>query len=157
MRRQFFPYGIFVTAVSMMFLTTFILVNRSHQQRQFSCSTHYHSRKNTLSLSVILRFDFNGDEGIVTMTGRINDEQGETHVVNKKMLYSFTQTASHYLMISKKKFTQPHDEADDASLAQFVAPFFFKEGHKLLYRFFAQKNGDYLIEDGKLPLGYCQS
>ncbi|MEH0887983.1 hypothetical protein [Enterobacter sp. UNJFSC 003] len=156
MRKQF-SYGILVTAVSMVLLTTFILLNRSHQQRHFSCYTHYHSRKNTLSLNVILRFDFNGDEGIVTMTGRVNDERGGSQVVNKKMLYSFTHTASHYLMISKKKFTPPHDEADDASLAQFVAPFFFEEGHKLLYRFFAQKNGDYLIEDGKLPLGYCQS
>lgn len=155
--RKRFAYGIIVTAVSMVIVTTFILLNRSYQHCYFSCYTHYHSRKNTLSLDVILRFDFNGDEGIVTMAGRVNDEHGGTRVVNKKMLYSFKHTASHYLMISKKNFTQPHDEADDASLAQFVAPFFFKEGHKLLYRFFAQKNGDYLIEDGKLPIGYCQS
>lgn len=155
--RRHFAYGILVTAISMALLTTFILINRSYQQRHFSCYTHYHSRKNTLSLNVILRFDFNGDEGIVTMAGKINDELGGTRVVNKKMLYSFTHTTSHYFLISKKKFTEPHDQADDASLAQFVAPFFFKEGHKLLYRFFAQKNGDYLIEDGKLPLGYCQS
>lgn len=156
MRRQL-SYGIVVTAVSIVILTAFTLFNRIYQQRHFSCYTNYHSRKNTLSLNVIFRFDFNGDEGVVTMTGRVSDEQGRTQVVNKKILYSFTQTASHYLMISKKSFTLPYDEVDDTSLAQFVAPFFFKEGHKLLYRFFAQKNGDYLIEDGKLPIGYCQS
>lgn len=156
MRKQF-AYIIIVIAMSMVILTTFILLNQSYQQRHFSCYTHYHSRKNTLNLNVILRFDFNGDEGMVTMAGKVNDELGGIRVVNKKMLYSFTHTASQYLMISKKKFTEPHDQADDVILAQFVAPFFFKEGHRLLYRFFAQKNGDYLIEDGKLPLGYCQS
>ncbi|EOX8956845.1 hypothetical protein [Enterobacter pasteurii] len=156
MRKQFI-LGILVIAVGMVILTTFILLNRSHQQRHFSCFTHYYSRKNTLTLNVILRFDFNGNEGIVTMMGRVNDENGSIQIVDKKLLYSFTHTASHFLMISKKKFTQPHDEADDTTLAQFVAPFFFQEGRTLLYRFFAQKNGDYVIEDGKLPLGYCQN
>ncbi|EOW2788191.1 hypothetical protein ACOV2W_002001, partial [Enterobacter hormaechei] len=99
MRKQFI-LGILVIAVGMVILTTFILLNRSHQQRHFSCFTHYYSRKNTLTLNVILRFDFNGNEGIVTMMGRVNDENGSIQIVDKKLLYSFTHTASHFLMIS---------------------------------------------------------
>ncbi|MTD38542.1 hypothetical protein GIX45_07870 [Erwinia sp. CPCC 100877] len=143
--------------VPLFIIPAITIMYRYYQERHFHCYMHHHIHQGVLNIDAIIQFYFNGNQGITTIEGRLNSDSDGSKTINKEMLFNFTNTDSVYIMVAKKSFTQSYDEVSDETLQKILPPFFFQEGRKAIYRFSRQNNGDYIITNGRTPIGYCQT
>lgn len=128
---------------------------RLYQKRHFSCYADYYTNLNSSHLKAIFRLVFNGDEGTATLTGEIKDEQGKHLALSRQVLFTFKERSSIYLMQSVKSTRENFDEVDNNTLKQFINAFFYEDRATIQYSITPQRNGDFVIFDGRLPLAYC--
>ena len=131
------------------------LALRFYQKRHFSCSAEYYTSLKNTHLKTIFRLVFNGNEGIATLTGEVKDEQGRHQALSRHIIFTFKEQSSIYLLQSVKSIRENYDEVDNDTLKQFMNAFFYEDRATIQYRITPQRNGDFVILNGRQPLAYC--
>lgn len=131
------------------------LALRLYQKRHFSCSSEYYTNMKSAHLKAIFRLVFNGDEGVATLTGEVKDELDRHLALSRQIIFTFKEQNSMYLMQSVKSTRENYDEVDNDTLSQFINTFFYEDRATIQYRITPQRNGDFVIFNGRLPLAYC--
>jgi len=149
---------IIVILSTLIVVTALHIFYRTYQQRHFSCTTYFQSkqRKENLSVGAIFRFIFIGNKGIVTFSGEVIDSSGIHHALNRQMLFTFSKLGNVYLLVSQRRISQSNDEANDDLMRKVIPPFYFLENKTIQYTIERQKNGDYIITNGKTQISYCR-
>lgn len=151
MNRRIICCSVFILAL----VTSLIIFYRYHQFKSFTCASNYYVSYKKNSLKALFRLVISGSEGIVVLTGEVQDEEGKQYALNRQMVFTFDKRGSSYLMHSEKAVKEYFDKVDHSLLEQLLNPFFYEEGKYVQYVIRPQSNGNYVIVLGRLPIIYC--
>ncbi|MCT4703354.1 hypothetical protein MUA02_15985 [Enterobacteriaceae bacterium H20N1] len=144
------------TLVIICFFVAFFMY-RTHQARFFSCTAHFQANNSDTYLRAMLRFTFTGKEGTASLRGEVKDEQNKKLTLNRLLFFSFTEKNNNYKMSSVNVSKENNDRVDDAVLQKLIYVFYLEKNKSVQYNIIKQKNGDYVIYNGSLPLAYCHN
>lgn len=136
-------------------LAGLFFIYRTHQKRNFACSSQYYASQKDTYIKVIFRLFFHGKTGVVVLTGEVKNKEGQHLPFNRQMLFSFEINGDNYLLLSQKEIRESHDVVDNATLAPLLNAFYYEENRFLQYKITKQKNGNYIVSNGQFPLAYC--
>ncbi len=150
MKRLFFALaGILILFAAVLF------IYRAHQTHYFSCTAHFQVNNGEIYLRTMLSFTFMGKEGTVSLRGEVNDAQKNRTPLNRLVFFSFTEKDKNYKLYSVNISKENTDRTDDALLKKLLYSFYLEKNKMAQYKIIQQKNADYVIYDGNLPLAYC--
>lgn len=127
----------------------------SYKSRYFSCSANYHSQYREYSLQAVIHYIFNGDTGIMTLDGEIQQINGDTLHIRIRNNFEFEKNNHTYNLLSKNISIMPSTLINVEKLDLLLPNFYFMNKKSLSYILYPQQDGNVIFSSGKLPAFYC--
>lgn len=124
-------------------------------QNHFSCNSNFVVIKENKKLSIMVFYNFFGDNGMVSIKGNLKENE-ETYSVSRTSYFSLSLNNGLYNAFSNSIAVSPADTASIILLSEMLPPFYIKKNNKLDFTISRDGFDGYIFSTGFLPSFYCK-
>jgi hypothetical protein len=149
-------FGAF-TLLSLLFLLLAMGAYRlysQYQQTHFRCEAMLLINKDDAELALAINYIFQGNNGIATLKGSL--QQGDkTTSVSRKSYFKLNQSGGLYHLKSISTVTTPADNSNTEDIARYLPLFYLEPGLKFDFTAYPASKEGYVFSTGQVPSFYC--
>ncbi|WP_313081245.1 hypothetical protein [Atlantibacter sp.] len=126
------------------------------QRSHFNCVGETLIERPPMKANMVVKYIFNGDNGVAVLRGEIQPENAEPIAVNHNVFFTFTRKGNDYFLISKEVFSSTGGITDTPLLLATLPQFYLRPNVTFYLNINKVSQDGWMFYTSRTPSLYCR-
>lgn len=144
----------FIT-IGILTIAAIIIFALRYNTKVIACKAFGEVSVNDYKVIHVTSYRLSQGKGAISISGRVFNNEKFIGILGRQFSFNYTEYDGMYEVVTTNSQAQTENTVDDASITQFLPPFYYKKGATQRIAFFPLGNG-YRLDYNSFPIAYCQ-
>lgn len=126
------------------------------QRAHFNCTGETFIERPPMKANMVVKYIFNGDNGVAVLRGEIQPENAEPIAVNHNVFFTFTRKGNDYFLISKEVVSSTGGMTDTPLLLATLPQFYLRANVTFYLNINKVSHDGWMFYTSRTPSLYCR-